>query len=245
MEGRHVNSMLAPRQQPGSLHSSTPAELVERIQAERAGEPFLLYRDGEGTQRILPLRDRPGGLSVGRAQGADLRLDWDTNVSRIHAELTRVGEEWVISDDGLSRNGSFVDGERVTGRRRLRDGQSLRFGETSVLYRSPRDSGPESTVIAGALPTAADLSPAKRRVLVSLARPFRSSSGFSTPASNQAIAEELFLSIDAVKTHLRGLFELFGVQHLPQNQKRTRLVERAFLAGVISERDLIPPEPCD
>jgi hypothetical protein len=46
------------------------------------------------------------------------------------------------------------------------------------------------------------------------------------------------LSVDAVKTHLRVLFAKFGVERLPQNQKRIRLVERAFYGGVVSERDL-------
>jgi hypothetical protein len=44
--------------------------------------------------------------------------------------------------------------------------------------------------------------------------------------------------VDAVKKHLRALFEKFGVAHLPQNEKRARLVERAFAGGFISEREL-------
>ena len=45
-------------------------------------------------------------------------------------------------------------------------------------------------------------------------------------------------AVDAVKTHLRVLFAKFGIEQLPQNQKRMRLVERAFYSGAISERDL-------
>jgi DNA-binding NarL/FixJ family response regulator len=41
-----------------------------------------------------------------------------------------------------------------------------------------------------------------------------------------------------VKTHLRALFEKLGVEKLPQNQKRIRLVERAFDSGLVSEQDL-------
>jgi DNA-binding NarL/FixJ family response regulator len=41
-----------------------------------------------------------------------------------------------------------------------------------------------------------------------------------------------------VKTHLRALFEKFGVAELPQNQKRVALVERALQSGLVSERDL-------
>ena len=51
-------------------------------------------------------------------------------------------------------------------------------------------------------------------------------------------SDELFLSVEAVKTHLRVLFGKFGVEDLPQNQKRARLVERAFQTGIVNERDL-------
>ena len=54
------------------------------------------------------------------------------------------------------------------------------------------------------------LSEAQRRVLVALCRPFKESSGYATPATNQQIAAELFLTVDAVKTHLRALFAKFG-----------------------------------
>ena len=59
----------------------------------------------------------------------------------MHAELEPTGGEWTLVDDGLSRNGSYVNGERVTGRRRLRDRDMLRFGRTVVLYRAPAAPG--------------------------------------------------------------------------------------------------------
>ena len=46
------------------------------------------------------------------------------------------------------------------------------------------------------------------------------------------------LSVEAVKTHLRTLFQRFGVEDLPQNAKRARLVELAFETGVVVPRDL-------
>ena len=46
----------------------------------------------------------------------------------MHAALERAGEEWTVVDDGLSHNGTFVAGERVTARRRLRDGDVIAIG---------------------------------------------------------------------------------------------------------------------
>ena len=87
-------------------------------------------------------------------------------------------------------------------------------------------------------PTADSVSAAQRRVLLALCRPYKDAGGFAAPASNKQIADELCLGVDAVKTHMRTLFYIFGVGHLPQNQKRARLVERAFRTGVVTERDL-------
>jgi hypothetical protein len=71
-----------------------------------------------------------------------------------------------------------------------------------------------------------DLSPIHRlerprqlRVLLALCRPFKTPAPFTTPATNQQIAAELFLTVDTVKIHLRALY-------------------RAIAAGLVSPRDL-------
>lgn len=212
-------------------------ELKEQIEVERLGRPFLVYRDADDEQRILAIGEEVESLWVGRSPSADVELTWDTEVSSLHAQLEIVGLECTLVDDGLSRNGSFVNGERVSGRRRLRDGDTLRFGRTGVLYRAPAESVTETVMASDAL-TAAGVSPAQKRVLVALCRPFKEGAAFATPATNGQIAEELHLSVDAVKTHLRALFEKFGVEELPQNQKRVALVERALQSGLVTEREL-------
>lgn len=216
-------------------------ELKAQIEAERGGRPFLVYRDGGGEQQILVIEPGTAEVWVGRGEAARLRLDWDSEVSALHAQIEVVGDECTLLDDGLSRNGSFVGAERVHGRRRLRDGEVLRFGQTTVLYRRPGESGeqaPEATVVASEVTAAATISPGQKRVLVALCRPFKDGSSFATPPTNQAIAEELHLSVDAVKTHMRALFEKLGLEDLPQNQKRVALAERALQSGAISPRDL-------
>ena len=220
------------------MQSVSVSDLKARIEAERTGDPFLLYLDGEGKQRLFALESHLTQASVGRRESADLPLDWDDQVSRLHAQFERVEQDWTVIDDGLSRNGTFVNGERLTGRRRLTDGDTVRFGSTTVTFRSPEVDQQSGTAVASQSPTAVDLSTTQRRVLVALCRPYKDGGSFATPATNQQIADELFLSVDAVKTHLRVLFAKFGIEQLPQNQKRMRLVERAFYSGAISERDL-------
>jgi pSer/pThr/pTyr-binding forkhead associated (FHA) protein len=223
-------------QSPLQAHSATPAELRERIEAERRGRPFLVFRDGDGAQRLLDLVGTER-LSVGRGAGNELSLPWDTEVSRLHAELEAIAGEWTVSDDGLSRNGTFVNGNRISGRTRLRDGDLLRVGQTSIAYRRPEAEDSMPTQVAGTRLALTDLPPTQRQVLVALARPYKHNE-FAVPATNQDIADELHLSVDAVKSHLRTLFQRFGIEHLPQNQKRSRLVAEALQSGLISTRDL-------
>jgi hypothetical protein len=214
-------------------------ELKAQIEAERWGRPFLVFRDSDGGQAIVPIEAGGAELWVGRADSADVRLEWDGEVSALHAQIEVVGDECTLLDDGLSRNGSFVGEERVHGRRHLRDGDVMRFGQTRVLYRRPGTGAPEATAIAGAeLGAAATVSPAQRKVLVALCRPYKDGADFATPATNNEIGAELHLSVDAVKTHMRALFEKLGVGELPQNQKRVALAERALQTGIVNRREL-------
>jgi hypothetical protein len=214
------------------------SELKAQIEAEREGRPFLVYREGEGEQVIVRVAPGTEELWVGRGGSADIVLAWDEEVSGLHAQLELVRDECTLVDDGLSRNGSFVNEERVHGRRRLRDGDTLRFGKTGLLYRQPGAGGVEATVLAGEVSAAATVSPAQRKVLVALCRPYKEGADFATPATNSEIGAELHLSVDAVKTHMRALFEKLAVGDLPQNQKRVALAERALQTGIVNRREL-------
>jgi pSer/pThr/pTyr-binding forkhead associated (FHA) protein len=123
---------------------SQEAEAAELAQAERLGDPYLVYRDADQRQRVLSLPESWDRMTIGRGLSADLVLSWDVDVSRMHAELQRLGSEWVVADDGLSRNGSYVNGERIGGRRALLDGDVLRFGKTEIAFRAPFQAGDET-----------------------------------------------------------------------------------------------------
>jgi hypothetical protein len=225
-----VESPLAP-------HRATPEELKSRLEAERTGAPFLVWRDATGNQRIRTLGD-DDRVTLGRRPENDVALDWDTEVSRLHAVIERVAGEWTIVDDGLSQNGTFMAGARLAGRRRLADGDLVRIGRTIIAFVNPRRGASAATSIAGDALAMLELTTMQKRVLVALCRPFGAASSFAAPASNQQIAQELYLSVDGVKTHLRALFRKFAVPDLAHNQKRLQLAQRAMEAGIVTERDL-------
>jgi hypothetical protein len=215
----------------------SPQDLKALIEAERTGVPFLYWRDGAGEQRILMLpADRPR-VTVGRREQSDVPLAWDLEVSRVHAFIEPVGEQWTLLDDGLSRNGSFLNGDQVHGRRRLHDRDRICFGNTLVQYREPNGpEGRDSTARAVGAPNAVPLSAMQRKVLIALCRPVSDSTS-KTPATNPQIAAEVYLSVDAVKAHLRTLFDRFGLADLAQNEKRSRLVSIVLDSGLLGPRD--------
>jgi pSer/pThr/pTyr-binding forkhead associated (FHA) protein len=228
----------APDAIPASPRAASGSELKAHIDAERAGLPFIVFRDEDRRQVIFVLAGRGERVVLGRSPSTDIRLSWDDQISRVHAEICRIGGEWTFVDDGLSLNGSLVNGKPVRGRRRLHDGDTMRLGNTLLLFRDPAEADARSTTPADDRQQIVALSDMQRQVLLALCRPFKASTSFVTPATNEQIAAEVFLSVDAVKKHMRALFEKLGVEDLPQYEKRSRLVERAFAAGFVSEHEL-------
>jgi pSer/pThr/pTyr-binding forkhead associated (FHA) protein len=223
---------------PLDPHVATPEELRERIEAERRGTPFLVYRTGADEQAILDLHAAGERITIGRRPSNDVMLDWDSEVSRVHAAVELIGDEWTLVDDGLSHNGTHVNGQRVTSRHRLHDGDMLSIGSTVIAFRAPSEGSASRPTVTAIGPHIAELlTPAQRRVLIALCRPFKDST-YATPATNRQIAEELVVGVDAVKSTLRALFGVFGVDDLPQNQKRASLALQALRSGVIIRRDL-------
>lgn len=222
---------------PLAPHTSTAQELRERLSAERAGEPHLIFRDANGRQTIRTLPRDGSGLTIGRDGQCEISLGWDGEVSRVHAELRPVGREWTVVDDGLSRNGSFVNSERVHGRRLLKDLDELCMGRTAIVFRAPpRSSG--LTTVPGRRASLIDaVTEVDRRVLVALCRPLRDDP-HALPATNRMIADELSLAVGAVKKRLTALFVRFGLSDLPQSRKRQRLAVEAMGRGIVNWHEL-------
>src|SRR5947209_13492069 len=90
-----------------SLGPMTAPELQAVVHAERANVPFFVYRDPGGEQRIVTFDRARSQLTIGRSPTADVRIDWDDQVSALHAVIQQLAGELTLLDDGLSTNGSY------------------------------------------------------------------------------------------------------------------------------------------
>lgn len=113
----------------------TTANLRHEAQASTVNSPelVLLLQPGAPTaaaRRILPC----GELLIGRDVAArELRID-DPSLSRLHARITFQPEPCSVElEDCESRNGTFVNGQRIR-RCTLEDGDVVRMGETLFVF---------------------------------------------------------------------------------------------------------------
>jgi hypothetical protein len=231
-------TLSAMPESPLAPHKSTPAELKQRHDALRSGVPQLVFRNGDGEQVLVPLDGRRARLTIGRRKDNDVALPWDERASRLHAELEHVRGDWVLVDEGLSANGTYVGEAKLVGRRRLRDGDVVRVGGTLIAFCAPDESQFGATLTEGSRAGGLSISPAQRRVLVALCRPSLQAEAYAAPPTNAELAQELFLAVPSVKTHLKALFEAFELDDEPQSRKRAALVERALRLGIVTSRDV-------
>jgi hypothetical protein len=82
--------------------------------------------------------------TIGRSSASDIDLVNDDTASRAHAQLTRLGEQLYVEDMG-STNGTYVNGERITGVVPLGLGDELRVGITS-LRRVDSDASADTRI---------------------------------------------------------------------------------------------------
>ena len=80
-------------------------------------------------------------IVVGRDPGCDLVLAEDEEVSRRHAALRRLPDGGFEIDDLGSRNGTYVDGERIRAPRRLSGGERIEIGMTTIAAEAMASAG--------------------------------------------------------------------------------------------------------
>ncbi len=170
-----------------------------------------------------------GRMTLGTDPANDLALPADPTLSRLHAVLERYEAGWCVRDLD-SRNGTFVNGQRVWRERPLRPGDELRVGTTRLVFRSDEPTGGKGTQASEPPP---ELTRREREVLLALCRTVLGGAAFTEPASIREIADALVVTEAAVKQHLAHLYDKFGV-HGGGERRRVRLANEALRRGAVT-----------
>ncbi|MFL5798791.1 MAG: FHA domain-containing protein [Actinomycetota bacterium] len=173
-------------------------------------------------------------ITIGFSDSNDVPLPLDRTVSHVHAVLERVATHWCIRDLG-SRNGTFVNGDRIWGERPVKTGDEIRIG-TVRLFARGRRSGDSGKGTVG-FEIGPDLTRREREILAALCRPMASGDVFREPASIRQIAAELVVTEAAVKQHLARLYDKFGI--VEREGRRARLANEAIRRGTVSTADIL------
>lgn len=99
--------------------------------------PALFVIQGRNRGARYDLAGHEGALTIGREAGNAIRLE-DSEVSRRHAEIRRVGDTYVVGDL-KSSNGTFVNDRKVK-RAELASGDRIRVGRTVLTYARDADA---------------------------------------------------------------------------------------------------------
>ena len=114
---------------PAGPRAATGAAAGEPTRATAEAGEVLVVTAGTALGRRLTLGDE---LVIGRGGSGEGTLSDDVELSRRHARVARDARSELSIEDLGSANGTFVNGERVRGRRVLKVGDSVRVGSTTL-----------------------------------------------------------------------------------------------------------------
>lgn len=184
--------------------------------------------------RLIPLELEH--VSIGRGETNDIALPFDPAVSRLHAVIVRFHGGWSVRDVG-SRNGTYLNGQRLLSEQVLRPDDEIRVGGARMVFRC--DQGALHGGTAQPNDHIPELTRRERDVLLALCRPLLGAETFAQPASTKMIAAELMIGEAGVTYHLGNLYEKFSIP-ADADHRRARLADEAIRRGAVSRSELGP-----
>ena len=145
-------------------------------------------------------------VRIGRGDECELVLPGDATVSRKHAALRAVGGGWLLEDLG-SRNGTYLNGARLIEPAPVKPADRVLIGDYVVVLRSSEDEQLETRAADG-VRSAAETGLSRREVEVLRL--------ICAGRSDQQIADELFVSIKTVHSHLDRIRDKTGARRRPE-----------------------------
>jgi DNA-binding response OmpR family regulator len=131
---------------------------MRNLETEQA---LLIWKEGELIKDQWILYESEAKITIGRSPECDISIPvrW---ISRQHATLRRQGGQFVIEDNG-SKNGVFVNGQRVIKPRPLTDGDAIQLAPgLELIYVDNEATAP----LPGQKGMGLLVDPAKRQVYV-------------------------------------------------------------------------------
>jgi two-component system, NtrC family, sensor kinase len=175
----------------------------------------LTIIQGPNKGRKFELPDHEPQL-IGRSSEA-LLLD-DNAISRRHAELTPDDGIWYIRDLE-SQNGTYLNGEKIFARTRMRSGDQIRVGQTLLVFGQTETKSPDVVRVVG---------PSRMEATIEKSLPSRTPSGVKTPSNDDSMILAVPDPKAAALEHLRVMYRLTSML-------TTRVMDRAQVLEVVMD----------
>ena len=193
--------------------------------------PRIWISEADGTPRSVALVE--GRSVLGRGEHCQVCLE-DEAVSWDHAEVVRHGPS-LIAADLDSRNGTLLNGEALTDRRRLRNGDVLQVGRFRLEVALPPQIRHDSTVAAPK--GAVELSEDERAAARALVAPYRTPGVRAARTATRAeVAEALHVSERTVQRRLDALATKLGIPSDAGRERPRLIAERVLELGLDRDR---------
>jgi pSer/pThr/pTyr-binding forkhead associated (FHA) protein len=104
-------------------------DVIAAIQNSKSEKSMLIIARGpnKGSRFLVTSK----GVTIGRSADSDIFLD-DVTVSRLHAKIAKIEENFVLTDQG-SLNGTYFENSPIT-QRELLSGDEFQIGKFHLLF---------------------------------------------------------------------------------------------------------------